>query len=341
MEYQRYRTVLLHLLGLSFFVGYEIVLLFIFGTPPTFRGYLAFGLDIATFYINLLWVIPYLFTPGRQLLFITRLCILVVIHLALRNLITYWNGRQVFDWTEFIVSKRIIVVLWRLLYIIGLGFLFQLIKERQRRERERQQLQLRMMTTAAEAARVESTLFQMQLSPHLLFNTLTFIQAKAQEIHPAVEQAINLLADISRHSLIDIRSIKTVSLADEIQEIRNRIRLQGLLNESELCLVFNTVIEEGADQLQLPPSLLLTLTDNVIKYGVLNDLEFPARLEVFANKNSLRYYSWNLKTLNARRGAGLGINGVKSILEYYYPGRYTMDIIDREDCYSLELKIEL
>lgn len=339
MDFNRYKIVLLHLLGISLFVGYDIVLLFIFDMPPTLKGYLAFALDIATFYANLLWVVPHLFVSGKQILFLGRALILIAVHLILRSLITYWG--KAFEWDSFISGKTIIVGSWRLFYVLGLGFLIGLFRDWQRRERERQALQLSVLAAAAETARIESLLFQMQLSPHLLFNALTLIQAKAREVLPAVGEAVGLVADMCRHSLIDIRNVRKINLADEIREIDNRIRLQECLDEAKPCLAFSTNINEHSSHVMLPPSLLLTLTDNVIKYGVLNDPEFPARIEIALHGKELRYYSWNFKATNVRPGTGLGIQSVQNILDYYYPGKYTLTITDNEEMYSLELKIEL
>jgi len=86
--------------------------------------------------------------------------------------------------------------------------------------------------------------------------------------------------------------------------------------------------------------VLLTLTENVFKYGNLRNPNTPARISLSVGGEQLFFETENQKRKSpSELGYGTGIENVKQRLSINY--EYELMLEDEEDYYRLALKIKL
>ncbi|RKR84624.1 histidine kinase [Mucilaginibacter gracilis] len=205
------------------------------------------------------------------------------------------------------------------------------------------------LTTLKEKAELERNLaeamnayLQQQISPHLLFNTLTFIHNTYYKHSRTASQCVLLLVDIMRFSLEEVNITGKTTLAKEIEQIQNFIELNQLRFDYELYIDFQVAGDTA--NAQIIPLILLTLTENIFKHGYLKKKEGEAKLHITINaQNELRFVSWNLKKHQSKkkRLRSIGIQNVFKRLDYSYPHHYKLKISEEEESFGVELMMQL
>jgi two-component system LytT family sensor kinase len=335
------RTIFLHIVCVVMMIMLEIRLMELSGTPFTTAGYFSLFVDIIAFYINLAFIIPFAFRKGKVIKFIVRFLIFLVIILQLKVWLPYSSIGKVSYKDLLYFEGAAPFIYWRLFYLLLLSNSLGFLREKEHQRKSKEILEEKNHAAIREKERVEVTLAQMQLSPHLLFNTLTFIKEDTEDKAPQASVAVELLAQILGHSLLDVRSIKMIPLGAEISQLNNHISLHQHLSEKKLYLEFNIELEQVDWDIQIPPSILLTLLDNVFRYAVLNDPEHPATIFCRVHTTLLHFKAFNYKKSFALPGKGLGIKNLRVILDYYYPAMYQLQMEEDEKSYLLTLNISL
>lgn len=336
---KRTGIILLHILGITFFVGQEVLLMHALGMPPTIKGYIAFALEIGIFYANLLWVVPCAFAHKQAINFIARLMLVVVTYFLCRSWLAYNTSFQSGFINFAIAGANLLFTLWRLNYLLGFGFLLGFYKAVNKHRQQQQHMELELAHAKAEKARIESVTAQMQLSPHLLLSGLYYLQINVTDSSPSVSGAIRVLADIVRYSLIDVRATFKVPLHSEIEQVKNRISYQQYIYDDLLHIQLSVSNDTKAALIVIPPFILITLADNVLKYGWLTDADHPATIHIKQVDSQLEFLTWNSKIGTVPKGQGMGLAHVKQVLDYHYPGNYVLTINDTESEYALSLTI--
>jgi two-component system, LytTR family, sensor kinase len=90
--------------------------------------------------------------------------------------------------------------------------------------------------------------------------------------------------------------------------------------------------------------LLLTLTENIFKHGLVNDPLHPALIMIgVENSAELHFQATNTKKYAGYTSATgrLGLRNLRLRLELGYPGRYQLEIDDTTETYHVDLHIIL
>jgi LytS/YehU family sensor histidine kinase len=109
-----------------------------------------------------------------------------------------------------------------------------------------------------------------RIHPHFLFNALTSIAALCRIAPEKAEAATVQLGQIMRRAL-ESDAKRTQSLADEIEYVNDYVEIEKLRLGSRLNVVWN--IEEGLENIHIPPFVLQTLVENAIIHGIAPKLE--------------------------------------------------------------------
>lgn len=318
----------LHIFGIIFIVGYQNLVMTALGDTLTWKGVLTFMLQIATFYANLLWVVPLAGDYRKELRIITYLIIVVLLHIIIRGWIIKGFSIAPEFWQFIFSSKQILLASLQLLFVLGLSLFVGIHNLSLRRKKDYEM--------------VQSIMAQLQLNPHLLFNALHFIDEKASETLPEVSHSTRQLAGVLRHSLIDIDHIQKISLETEIEQMHSYISLCRQLADKQIYIDFTTDVAHAGNELKIPPLLLITFLENMFKYAVLDDEDTPAAAKLSVQGNQLEFHTFNFKRMvSGLSGGGHGINNSSRILAYYYPGRHTLQVSATEETFTLTLKIKL
>lgn len=188
-----------------------------------------------------------------------------------------------------------------------------------------------------------------QLNPHFLFNTLNNIYALIGIDSTKAQEAVHDLSGLLRYAIKD-GDCDTVSLNKEIEFINNYITLMRLrINNDTLLLNFNCDVNDNCD-VKISPLLFINVIENAFKHGInYKDKSFidinislNANILNFSCKNSIIDTKSDKGELKLKENSsGIGLSNLKKRLNYLYPQKHCIYIFTKDNCYFVEIKIEL
>lgn len=219
--------------------------------------------------------------------------------------------------------------------IMTLSTLIALFLERIKNYEEKKQIEFEK--TAAELSALK-----LQISPHFLFNTLNNIRWLARKKSDLTEDAVVKLATLLRYILYQANEQK-VSFLLEINNLKDYIGLQEMRIGENMKVNFEVI--GSVENYEIEPLLFIPFVENAFKYGVSetaiseiqivlklvgNELEFNIINSVFTNQ----YFENEAST-------GLGIDNVRQRLRLLYPNSHTLDIMEKDQKFTVNLRLEL
>lgn len=283
------------------------------------------------------WIIGYLIPryllKGRYVLFIIYLLFTIIVSLDL-ELITVMS---------FLVYEKFVVLIYRTrdIYSMLAGtyfivFLSAGIKLTQYWFSEQQKRQIALK----EKVETELKLLKSQIHPHFLFNTLNNIYALALQKSDQAPDAILKLSELLDYLLYHGEN-KEVPLLKEIELIEHYIELEKLRYGERLQVVF----EKAGDpaRVTVAPVMLLPFVENAFKHGISQSREKVwLKIQLEISPGSINFHIENSKPVlspNVSNGGGIGLENLRRRLAILYENRYTLEIFDREDIYSVQLNL--
>lgn len=216
---------------------------------------------------------------------------------------------------------------------MGLGIKF--IKHWYQKEQRNLQLQ-------KENAEAQLQLLTAQVHPHFLFNTLNNIYSQVQTESPKGSRMILELSDLLRYVLAE-GTKNLVPLKKELVMIKNYINLEKVRYGNKLEL--HTSLPEDTGTLGISPLILLPFLENCFKHGASRFLKSPwinLKIQIIEDKLIMKLMNGKDSLSPAHFSTtGTGLNNVKKRLELLYQDRYTLDIIDEEDAFIVNLSLRL
>jgi len=224
-------------------------------------------------------------------------------------------------------------------FSFGYYYALQAIKkEKELRISEAKKLQAEKDTLAAEYSYLRS-----QINPHFLHNTLNFFYAKSLDASEELSDGILTLSELMRYSLEagDTQDGK-VRLSREVDSMKKVIKINRLRFSNHLNI---ELVESGdLESICIIPLVLVTLLENALKHGELNNLQHPIRIRIEVDNERGRFFfriSNRKKRGPKESGHGIGMENVKKRLKYTYQQNHRLEVKDEGDLYSVELTISL
>ncbi len=219
----------------------------------------------------------------------------------------------------------------------GYYFALRLVRaEQQKREDERRILLLENTNRRAELAFLRT-----QLNPHFLFNTLNFFLSDALKTSPRLADAILNLSQMLR-TITEVGQNEMVSAAQEITYVRHYLNIQRYRFSERLSVVFTVEGDELSQDFMLPPLILISLVENVFKYGDTVDPAKPAQINISINQDGLTYYSENSKkALPSYTQSGVGLSNIEQQLKLAFPGKASISTHEVEGIFRVNLSISI
>ncbi|WP_377127789.1 sensor histidine kinase [Mucilaginibacter antarcticus] len=349
-----YKLLLKHISGWVIFIIYEISFVrFSIGVFAPLQNYLCYyGLNVVLFYCNAHLILPFAIKSRRNYIIIPLLMVLelffyLLFKYALDTVLAF-SKNQVISQTIYI-KQLLLPNLYRGISFLGCSSLYWAVLRMmlfRNRVHESETTHLVILKEKAELeknlAEAMTAYLQQQISPHLLFNTLTFIHNTYYKHSRTASQCVLLLVDIMRFSLEEVDIKGKTTLKKEIAQIQNFIELNQLRFDYELYIDFK--VAGNVESAQIIPLILLTLTENIFKHGYLKEKKGEAKIYITVNaQNELKFESWNLKKHEPekRRLRSIGIKNVLKRLDYSYQHHYKLKISDEEDSFGVELMMQL
>ena len=177
----------------------------------------------------------------------------------------------------------------------------------------------------------ELALLRNQLQPHFLFNALNNLLAMVvPSENPKLAESIEQLSQLLRFVIEGTKEEK-VSIAKEIEFLRNYVALQKLrFNEDEVIVSFK-VIGQNENQ-KVEPGLFIAFVENAFKYGTEPEKSSTIEIEFDLSKSdSIEFQIKNEVLMKHIDGVGTGIDSTQKRLELIYPGKHTLTVSKSDD----------
>lgn len=200
------------------------------------------------------------------------------------------------------------------------------------RAAERRALELQVLAREAELKSLRA-----QLDPHFLFNSLNSVAALIGSDAPAARRMCFLMADFFRSSLA-LGGQVSIPLSEELRLARTFLEIETIRFGERLQTSFD--VAEDSLLLLVPPLVLQPLVENAVHHGVAHLLE-GGEIKVRARR---RHGLLELAVENpvdpdkpASRGAGVGLQNVKSRIDTLFGNRGSVDVDSRPERFRVSL----
>jgi sensor histidine kinase YesM len=294
---------------------------------------------IACCYVNLYWLLPKYYYPGRLLLYVS-LVLGTILTLNIINLFVLesfsntpicpksYESLASFTWNNYVYKA------FYLISIVGLTSGIKLSKgyllEKQKTDAiEKEKLQ------------TELSLLKSQIHPHFFFNTLNNLYALTLKKSDLAPGMLLRLSELMSYSLYESDGTY-VSLSKEIKHIQNYIELESLRFGSKVSIEFN-VIGLKEDKL-IPPLIFLPIIENCFKHtsSGQSDISITISLTIHDDTATLRTCNPFTNDKNKLSGkGGLGLRNVHRRLQLLYDDAYHLETESSGRFFTVTLQIPL
>lgn len=348
------QQVLYHVLAWMIFIAYEVSIVIVVenasGRYSPARMYIApYIMNIVLFYLHA-WVLGYCFSQEQKKPFLFLLIVILELsfYIYLVSLLQKNpDAKKRFLFFQFSNQVAFARAVWRGVYFMIFSSAYWGITQSFRRARKMKEMERKALIEEKERQRLELELvssqnafLQAQINPHLLFNTLNFIHSEVQEVSETASDAIITLSDMMRYSLVENTVDGKVSLAKEIEQIENLIKINQYRFSNKLCLRFDA--EGDFENVRIVPLVLVPFVENLFKYADLTDAINPASVRLFVKEGVMEFSTFNKKRKTISFSSpGIGINNIRTRLLSTYKARFSLELADQDSNFSVLLKIAL
>jgi hypothetical protein len=257
-----------------------------------------------------------------------------------------WAHAQLLSWWFVELSDYQELLAAGFLYRwVLLGLVFQLLailgvvlsKLAGQEELSRREGQLIQLSKEAELAQLRQ-----QQQPHFLFNSLNSIHALVIASPQRARDMVLLLSDFLRGTL-RAEGQSWISLADEIKYLTMYFDIERVRFGHRLLVDLS--VEEGVEELRIPPLLVQPLVENAIKYGLYGTLG-EVKICIRCQKEGNNYLLIEVQNPfdpqdSGQGGTGFGLSSVERRLFLIY-GRTDLLIKNAANgLFSVYLKIPI
>ena len=198
-----------------------------------------------------------------------------------------------------------------------------------------------MNKMALEKQAAELNYLKAQVNPHFLFNTLNNIYGLTLENPSKAGETVLKLSDMMKYMLTEGDS-DTVLLSKDLENLQHYVAIERLRLREDSNVRFE--IMGNVNSQRITPLLLLPLVENAFKHGVnrsIADSFLDAVIKVENNhlfmsiKNNIPPPSVETESL------GIGIQNVQKRLDLFYKDKYSLDVTEGGQIFTVQLKITL
>jgi LytS/YehU family sensor histidine kinase len=218
-------------------------------------------------------------------------------------------------------------------FMLAIAFAIKIVKKWFVQQNEKHEMEKQNLKS-------ELNLLKAQLHPHFLFNTMNNLYALSLEKSTKTSEGIAKISDLLRSILYECNEAE-IQLEKEITLINNYIELEKLRYDERLHLNFE--VSGPLNEMKIAPMLLFTFVENCFKHGSSNDPEHPfITISINVLQNKMIFFSKNSKPAATRvkNTEGIGLNNVKKRLDLIYGSKYSLEIEDKQDTFTVSLSIQ-
>jgi LytS/YehU family sensor histidine kinase len=278
------------------------------------------------------YLIPHFLMVGRYGVFFLYSCYTILTSLFLEMMVALLTflviaGLKIQNMSP--ASLDILFLLSSLLVVVFLGVAIKLLLY-WRQSKEDYQVLMR------DKAETELKFLKAQLNPHFLFNTLNNLYFLTTEKSDKAPQAILQLSEMLDYAMHSDK-IVFVSLEKELSQVENYVDLEMLRYQDRVEV--SKQLNGDYYKFKVPPMLIVTLIENAFKHGVMSVANKSwIKWGVDVRDNELFIFVSNSKQ-ESKTSKGIGLNNLRSQIDYLYPNNYVFEIIEDQNEFSVNLRL--
>lgn len=239
---------------------------------------------------------------------------------------------------RFTVGMKIFAFFLSSVFVLSSSLLISYLTYLRDERKQRKVLEEQKMQLEVEKSQANLNFLKAQINPHFLHNTLNFLYAKSLPYSAELSEGILTLSDIMRYALGPAAKEGKVALKDEIEHVRNVIKINQLRFSNNLQVNFDVNgLVNGATVI---PFILITIVENAFKHGDLKSTETPINIRLDVDKSGLQFFCRNRKKAGPKEiSTGIGLDNIKKQLDLTYGKNYSLQVKDEAEFYTTELTI--
>jgi sensor histidine kinase YesM len=287
---------------------------------------------VLLFYLNMYWYVPRFFFTDRYFAYalsvISTIAIISFIYFLSWDLLVSYRRADAYREAAGLLSVSFVVLM--------LTMASTAIKLFQRSILDSMKINELEKTTL----RSEMEQLKNQINPHFLFNMLNNANVLTQRDPAKASQVLLKLSDLLRYQLYD-SSRSSVLLTADIHFLEDLLSLEQTRRDN-----FEYLVSKQGDLngVQIAPLFLVTFVENAIKHSMDQEKSSFVQLYFEVQNKDLRFKCINSKpriSAPKREAGGLGLTNVQRSLDLIYPEKYSLQLSDVADTYTVLLTISL
>jgi hypothetical protein len=204
--------------------------------------------------------------------------------------------------------------------------------------------QKRQQLLEKEKLETELKFLKYQFNPHFLFNTINSIFFLIHKNPDMASDSLAKFSDLLRYQLFECND-KQISINKEMACLENFIELEKLRQNKNLK-VDTDINEPDTNHLGIAPFILMTFVENAFKHVSKDNSQHNwINLKLTFDHHWLNFEIANCTSPISNRDVmyfgGIGLKNVQRRLDLLYPGQYTLDIQNDNNCFTVKLRINL
>ncbi|UHG94926.1 sensor histidine kinase [Spirosoma oryzicola] len=194
---------------------------------------------------------------------------------------------------------------------------------------------------------LELNFLRSQVNPHFFFNAINNVYALIVDKDEQASTILLKLSSLMRYVLYEAGTAY-VTLQQEIDFLKDYVDLEKIRHGDSASILLQ--IEGDAENLLIPPLVLITFVENAFKHGINATIrESWVTIDLRIKDNSLNFLIRNSKPAvrqQARSSSlpkvgGIGLTNTQRRLELLYPDRHQLQIQQTPITYTVDLTLLL
>ncbi|WP_298515192.1 sensor histidine kinase [uncultured Kordia sp.] len=309
------------------------------GTMPIVYSYGMF-FNALLCYIQVFWLVPRFFIKHKKLAFWSYSLLFLLGITAVESYLDLYVASSfnmiypVASFSMILFSVFIQNLGFHVLYS-AFGFLYRFLFEYRKAERAKQEL-------LKETHQTELKYLKAQLNPHFLFNGINSVYHLIGSNNTLAKDTLVQFSGLLRYQLYE-SSEALINLEKELDYVSQYIRLEAIRKGDDILLE-HTIDYENAS-LKIAPLLLTPFIENAFKHISHHDEaeKNSIVIDIKESQQKIQLFVKNTTDSSIQKSTigGVGLQNVTRRLALLYPKKHTLTITEENDCYQVNLSIDI